>query len=352
VFLKIDSTLRGPIRGLLAGALAGSRKDIAVIAPAFPEQNRLLNAGRLVLDGVIGPGLSGIIGLDRTAVLSASFTRSAEEVESAVAHAGMRGRQLIIVDADGSDSLRSVAQAWVRHPEWLLVGSAGLARHVAAMTPPPRLVSDNCSGANPGAGPGDDHAPAATDADVAPRGQAAADVWPTAAEASHKPTSQLPSQGPSGQPQSAAAAASKPLPGPILVVAGSPADATRAQLERLESAESPPGIDVVVLATGRTDQRDTGEAARTLAELVAAWALHSRPRAVILAGGATARAVCDQLQVAAVQIVGELAPGIPQGTLRGGIWDGIRVVTKAGAFGTPELFLDVVRTLGVSSTGD
>ena len=38
--------------------------------------------------------------------------------------------------------------------------------------------------------------------------------------------------------------------------------------------------------------------------------------------------------------------------LHGGLWDGVRVVTKAGGFGTPETLLDVVRALGVSSVAE
>src|SRR3954447_10810699 len=35
LYLKIDSTLRGPVAGLVRGALEGSGKPIAVVAPAF-----------------------------------------------------------------------------------------------------------------------------------------------------------------------------------------------------------------------------------------------------------------------------------------------------------------------------
>ena len=48
--------LRGPIGGLVAGALSGSGKQVAVLAPAFPEQGRLLSDGTALVDGK--PGLS------------------------------------------------------------------------------------------------------------------------------------------------------------------------------------------------------------------------------------------------------------------------------------------------------
>jgi uncharacterized protein YgbK (DUF1537 family) len=281
VLLKIDSTLRGPIGGLVDGALVGAQKEIAVIAPAFPEQGRLLHEGCLQVDGRRGPSLTNILGMQYTALLGANFARSSQEVEQAVEHARMRGARRVVVDADAPDCLMSVAQAWPRHPEWLLVGSAGLARQVA--------------GAQPSA------------------------------------TTDLPSI------QS----------GPLLVIAGSPTPTTRAQLERL-AAGGPAGV--VVMSTPPVDVRDAGEAAQTIADAVATWSTTVRPGAVILVGGATARAVCERLNAHGVRLIGELSPGIPCGYFVGGRWDHIPIITKAGGFGSPDALLDVAQALGVSST--
>jgi uncharacterized protein YgbK (DUF1537 family) len=98
--------------------------------------------------------------------------------------------------------------------------------------------------------------------------------------------------------------------------------------------------------------RDLGGWARTVAATVAAWADEFRPGALVLTGGATARAVCERLGAHGARLQGELEPGIPTGYLVGGIWDGVRVVTKAGGFGAPETLLDVVRALGVSSIAE
>jgi uncharacterized protein YgbK (DUF1537 family) len=166
----------------------------------------------------------------------------------------MRGARRVIVDSDGPDSLASVALAWRGHAEWLLVGSAGLARQVAR-----------------------------------------AAALPASQEAA-APTDQ----------------AANLAMGPILVVAGSPAAATRQQLAVLEAATTAADGEVVVLATAPASARDDGQAARGLAELVVAWAAsHPRPRAVVLAGGATARLICERLGVTGVKLTGELQPGVP-----------------------------------------
>jgi uncharacterized protein YgbK (DUF1537 family) len=126
--------------------------------------------------------------------------------------------------------------------------------------------------------------------------------------------------------------------GPVLVVAGSPASVTRDQLDRLPSR-------VTVLRTPPTDDRDNGAAA---ADIARSAAQHSAPGLLILTGGQTARLVCSALAVERIDLVGEVLPGIPIGHLRGGAWDGVLVVTKAGGFGGPTTLLDVLHAVGPS----
>lgn len=294
LLLKIDSTLRGPISGLVHGSLAASGAELAIIATAFPEHGRLLIGGRLMLDGQPGASLIDLLDGDRTALLPASCARTPQAIEAAVYEAQRRGSRRIIVDADGPECLRSIADAWVKHAEWLLVGSAGLARQVAVAHASPRAL-------------------------------------------------------PSSEVQRSAPARSS---GPVLVVAGSPADATRVQLQQLELTESPNGVEVVVLATPPTRARDSGEAAERLAKIVRAWAAQASPGGVVLAGGATARAVCEEIEADGILLQGEVSPGIPYGRILGGEWDGVAVITKAGGFGGPGALLDAVQALGVSSTPD
>jgi len=298
VFLKIDSTLRGPIAGLVAGALRGSGKRIAVVAPAFPEQGRALREGRVVVDGTPGASLTAALGMQGTALIGARFVSSAADVERAVEHARARGAQRVAFDTDASAGLRSVAAAWQEHSEWLLVGSGGLTRQVAGLV--------------------------------------------TAAGALEVPT----------------------VHGPILVVAGSPAPTTALQLERLgdlgsftlvqADAPAPPlpasPHGVLVLCTAPTTARDAGESAEAVADTVLEWSGSLVPAAVVLAGGATARNVCERLAVTGLRVSGELSPGVPIGHLVGGRWDQVPVVTKAGGFGHPATLLEILRALGRVST--
>jgi uncharacterized protein YgbK (DUF1537 family) len=251
IFVKIDSTLRGPLNGLISGALDAFGRERALVAPAFPEQGRQLRDGRLYVHGQPGASL-----LDR---LRASVGRCQ------------------IVDSETASELRLAVEAARAHPEWLLVGSAGLARQLA----PPHIRF----------------------------------------------------------------AGSLTREGVVLVVAGSPTVVTREQLQRLDGLSG-----VTLLATPPTDERDAGEAAAALADSVVAWSQRHTPRAVVLTGGATARAVSHSLGATSLRLLGELEPGVPIGELQDGAWHGVTVVTKAGGFGTPDTLLDVARALGVSST--
>ena len=55
-----------------------------------------------------------------------------------------------------------------------------------------------------------------------------------------------------------------------------------------------------------------------------------------------ARALADALGATGISLTGEVAPGIPDGTLSGGRLHGHRIVTKAGGFGAPDALLTAV----------
>jgi uncharacterized protein YgbK (DUF1537 family) len=62
-----------------------------------------------------------------------------------------------------------------------------------------------------------------------------------------------------------------------------------------------------------------------------------RPRTLIVSGGETLRAACGSLGADHLVVDGQIAPGIPSSRIRGGTWDGVRVISKSGAFGAPDL---------------
>ncbi len=74
--------------------------------------------------------------------------------------------------------------------------------------------------------------------------------------------------------------------------------------------------------------------------------------ALVLTGGETAQHVINGLWTEGIEIEEELLEGIVKGHLIGGDWDGLSVVTKAGAFGKDDALEKIIRMIetGVSLT--
>ena len=67
--------------------------------------------------------------------------------------------------------------------------------------------------------------------------------------------------------------------------------------------------------------------------------------ALILTGGDTALGVLQLLDYQGIELEGELLEGIVRGNLRGGPWNGLTIVTKAGAFGKVDALVRIVERL-------
>jgi uncharacterized protein YgbK (DUF1537 family) len=71
--------------------------------------------------------------------------------------------------------------------------------------------------------------------------------------------------------------------------------------------------------------------------------------AFILTGGDTALSVINVLGTEGIGIEGELLEGIVEGHLIGGNWDGLTVITKAGAFGKENALEKIIEILEAGS---
>lgn len=66
---------------------------------------------------------------------------------------------------------------------------------------------------------------------------------------------------------------------------------------------------------------------------------------VILTGGDTAVSVCKELGVTGIRVLEEVVTGIPLGEMKTSAGKGLRVITKAGAFGNPDGLVKATRRL-------
>ncbi|MDH2341097.1 four-carbon acid sugar kinase family protein [Bradyrhizobium sp. SSUT18] len=102
---------------------------------------------------------------------------------------------------------------------------------------------------------------------------------------------------------------------------------------------------VALVQFSLADGLTRAEAARRIArEMTALIAALERPGTLIVAGGETLKAACVALGAHALQVTGRIVPGLPRSMLQGGRWAGVDVVSKSGAFGTTELWRDLLRT--------
>lgn len=65
----------------------------------------------------------------------------------------------------------------------------------------------------------------------------------------------------------------------------------------------------------------------------------------VLTGGEIAGATCKVLNGEGIRVIGEVEAGIPYGKLFGGLFDGMPLVTKAGAFGTEQALSKALETI-------
>ena len=111
LFKKIDSTLRGHVAAELRAARAALGPDRPIlVAPAFPAQGRTVKDGRVYVNG--------------TPLRGGNLARV------------LRDGNVTLCDAESDADLRAIARSGLAlEPRPLFVGSAGLARALAAALP-------------------------------------------------------------------------------------------------------------------------------------------------------------------------------------------------------------------------
>lgn len=307
LYKKVDSTLRGPIRAEIDGALsAWSPGAVAVVCPAFPATGRAVSDGLLLVDGVEVHRTA--VGRDPVTPVTESRVAAlldAEHVQLTGRGAGADAELLrahgpvVTVDAETEEDLdRLAAAVTALGADAVPVGSAGLASRLAVSwaaegEPAPALV-------------------VVTSLHHTARGQ----VEELAAD----PGTRL----------------EQPAPGDLGDDASWNAW-SRAALERFD-ASAP--RTAVVAPTDRDGRLDSAAVARRMGRFAADLAARHELSGFVVTGGDGARALTAALEARAITLTGEVAPGIPIGSLSGGPRHGSAIVTKAGGFGAPTALLE------------
>jgi uncharacterized protein YgbK (DUF1537 family) len=166
-------------------------------------------------------------------------------------------------------------------------------------------------------------------------------------------------------PAPSAPLAVPPVAGPILFTIGSFSDVSRAQAQSLSGSATLTPLDPAAVMEGRAGlpalaadhvlflqgglYSDPHALAQAFADLVAPAA--AQAEALFLTGGETARAILGRLGVEGLRLLGEIEPGVIVSRAIGGVLAGRIVVTKAGAFGSPQTLIRVQAILRGRDSG-
>jgi len=333
VYKKIDSTLRGNIGEELQVAVEAMASEKAVVAPAFPAVGRTTVNGILLVNGVpvaetqfASDPISPVKESSIPRLLEQSLQQrvgciSIEEIEAGPEalekNISQKPENVVVCDVLEQSHLSGIAQAAaLAEGRWLLCGSGGLARELHLLITDVSKV-EKAQSENKTVGP--------ALVVVGTRNQVAA--------------SQL-------------LKARDELGIPILNL----------DAEKLNTAEILSGsLESILKEADKLLGEGKGLAisstfsqyvpalkqsmAGVMAEIVADILASHKFAGLFLSGGDIAVEVCRRLQVSAIRVHGEVEPGVPAGELIGGQCPGMRVVTKAGGFGTEDAMVKSITYL-------
>lgn len=311
LYKKVDSTLRGHIREEIRAAIDAYAPETILFAPSYPAQGRWVQGKRLyvqgtaLLDTEIAKDPRNPLECDNIAELLEPCTGSVRHyaVSDLEGETVRIGAGAYTFDAVSPEHLTYIARQAVDSGRRILwIGSAGLAEALLNVLYPPKpavAVVGSISG---------------------------------------KTMEQI--------------AYCRAQGVPVIRIDMAKAHQTGSIREEIAQAAAflKSGTDVVVTAAAcRQDYEDFvayGQQIGLSTDALAECTKHTLSEAVLqllqeadaaglfLTGGDTAIAVIQALQCAGSQIQQEILPGFVQGRLCGGPWDGMAVVTKAGAFGS------------------
>ncbi len=349
IYKKIDSTLRGNVGSEIDAILKETNIPICFVTPAYPEQNRTVVNGILMVGGkplafteAARDAASPVQESDVQKLLQGQSRNNIGKIELSHVAAGQehlkgivkeernKGNKIIIFDAVTRQDLRNVAEIGFdldKRP--LFAGSAGLSEEVAR-----KLFPIECSSR----------------------------TWKPTNPCSH-----------------------------VFIISGSTSSITHEQLKQLERrhitsfelsksflTKEGPDLEAAkeklipiisdALAKGHVILRTCSERllpgglgaapihlkiVKVMGEMALSVLKESRvdirDTALVLTGGDTAFSVIHLLRIEGIEIDGEILEGIVIGRLIGGRWDSLKVVTKAGAFGKEDALEEIIKMLETGS---
>ena len=346
IYKKVDSTLRGHLGIEMVATLRGVNRSLALLAPAFPQNGRVVRGGELYVNGIpvnqtnfaqdpnhplhsscVFELLSPEGELATYRISLATLRDGVEGVLKVIRgfeqDARLQGKPgVVIADAESAADLATLAQVMVRRPEIVPCGSAGFAKALADVWLPVGTTATELPG----------------------RARQVLLLLGSANPTSHRQFKRLAAEMPT---------LAFTLP-PEEFRDEQTSSAWMGNVFRdMQASEQP----VLALRIGQTRvASEVGQRAlQALVGLAVDWMQpHGEKRlkqpsvfsdlAVIVSGGDAAIAFCRALEVTALWPQGELVPGMPWSFADSPLGKFL-LVTKAGGFGEDDTFVIAVKQL-------
>src|SRR5690606_23222066 len=120
------------------------------------------------------------------------------------------------------------------------------------------------------------------------------------------------------------------------------------QRDRLAGQTLVQGSDPVLVILAPVAQQpglSSAVVARRLGQFALEVVRTGQVRGLIATGGDGAEQVMSALQATGIRLIDEVSGGVPLGTLIGGEYAGMPIVTKAGGFGAEKVLIQAAETL-------
>lgn len=330
IYKKIDSILRGNPASELDAVMDAMECRLALVAPSFPEN------GRTVCGGVL---VSGDLRINAAELFSQGMNHRAEGVLLDIIRKGTRpleeylrermtsGVEVFVLDACTDDDLKIIKNTAKRFADKkVLCGSAGLAKQVSC-----DAVMVGC---------GSDVRRKKKDkntrlilAAIGSRSKETAHQVKRVSELYQVPIVQLDtSKVLSGHTDQAVEQCIRRL----VEVIGHDGELALVTVDSLfKNVENP-----------HNSQKESEHAMRivdALGKVVKEVYNRFHVEAIISTGGDTSLQICKAFHTSGIELLDQIAPGIPIGRMAGGKADSTMIVTKSGGFGVGDALVQVIQ---------
>ncbi|HWR42089.1 four-carbon acid sugar kinase family protein [Sporomusa sp.] len=332
LYKKIDSTLRGNISAEVLSAYQEFKPVITIIAPAYPQTRRVTVGGYQLLEGLpismtevardpqrpvpeawLPKLLKAGTGREVGAVPLHIVMEGVAKIQDEISRYLSRGVDWLVFDAVCDENLRHIVEAALPYQKILWVGSAGLAEHIPGVfgwsNDDQKILPLNCTSVLVAAG----------SVSTVTQKQIQHYVEQTAAL---------------NLMVNAVAAVLTPADEIKRIVAA--AVPFLKQRDLVLSCSNNRQVIQEAIEAGKSIALDASQVGAQIASVLSSVVENLVKLGVdglFLTGGETAVNCCRALGASGIEIVREVAAGIPLGCLAGGSFAGLPVVTKAGAFG-------------------